>query len=489
MPIVTDARPVPPERDRVRTVAQLTREIRDRLEQVGPVCVVAEVSNVRLPRSGHTYFTLKDADAAIACVLFASVAGRIAERPADGWKIRVWGRISVYPPQGNYQIVVERLEREGKGTLQERCEKLRAKLEAEGLFDERRKKPLPRIPRAVALVTSPTGAVIRDMLNVFDRRFGGLNVLILPVKVQGEGAANDIVRAFRLLDQHRADLESLAGRPIDVVIVGRGGGSLEDLWAFNEEIVARAIAACPIPVVSAVGHETDVTIADYVADRRAATPSVAAELVCPVRGELLETLDRLARRLLLALQRRFAILRTRLDGLASRPVLRFPAERARLLAQRLDELVARLPIALERRVARARERLEALRRRPWILRPWDLVRLRREPVASLGLRLARAGPRIAEPPRQALLRLEDRLRARENELLRRPRERLSHLAALLEGLSPLRVLARGYTLTKRTPDGRVMGSVTEVRPGDHLRVVFRDGAARVWVEGVEPAEG
>ncbi len=531
---LTSAEAGPHERDRVFTVSEITSDIKKRLEQIGMVWVSGEISNLRRPPSGHRYFTLKDAHSQINAVLFAGMAARIRETVENGIQVRVQGRVGVYPPNGSYQIIVQELKREGKGSLQEQFDRLRAQLESEGLFEAARKRPLPLLPRCVAVVTSPTGAVIRDMLNIFDRRFGAVNAVLVPVKVQGEGAALEVAAAIALLNTRRAEIEKLTGAPIDLIITGRGGGSLEDLWAFNEEGVARAIVASAIPVVSAVGHETDTTISDYVADRRASTPSVAAELVMPVRADLIATLERQGRRLTLALQRRYAVLRTHLDGLARRPCLRIPEQPIRERQQRLDEWALRLPRALIQRIGHvrtwmrsladrpvlqrpqaivedrreplpdlglrlarglltqlsaARARMDALAGRPVLQRPLEFVRERRDPLPEWGMRLARASAQGLAEGRSALERWGDRLGAAPQSRLRPLRERLDGLRALLEGLNPHRVLARGYTLTKRSPDGRVVGSVSEVKPGDHLRIVFQDGAARVWVEGIDTTPG
>ncbi|OGV74134.1 MAG: exodeoxyribonuclease VII large subunit, partial [Lentisphaerae bacterium RIFOXYA12_FULL_60_10] len=253
------------------TVTELTRRIRAALEQgIGPVVVEGEVSNVRRPSSGHCYFTLKDETAQIAAVLFRGVLETLRIVPKDGLQVRVRGELTVYEKNGNYQILVRHLEETGRGSLQARFEQLKSRLQQEGLFDAARKRPLPVLPRHIGIVTSPTGAAIRDILQVLSRRFPNLHVLVAPVRVQGDGAAEAIAAAIDRLNQ-RADL--------DVLIIGRGGGSLEDLWAFNEEVVARAVFRSRLPVISAVGHEIDFTISDFVADVRAPTPSAAAEIV------------------------------------------------------------------------------------------------------------------------------------------------------------------------------------------------------------------
>jgi len=267
----------------ILSVTQLTREIRDVLEgHIGSVWVEGEISNHRLQTSGHQYFTLKDEGAQLPCVFFRGAAARSNVRLQDGSLVQVHGEISVYEPRGQYQMVVKQVQAKGKGSLQERFEALKRKLHAEGLFDDENKRPILRFPCVVALVTSPTGAAIQDMLNILTRRAPWVRVLVFPVRVQGHGAELEIVRALEVL----GDAENF-GLPVpDTIVVGRGGGSLEDLWCFNEEVLARAIAACPIPIISAVGHEIDFTIADFAADLRAPTPSAAAELLAPDVGEL-----------------------------------------------------------------------------------------------------------------------------------------------------------------------------------------------------------
>lgn len=485
--------------DRVFSVSELVGQIKIHVEQFGSVWVAGEVSNVRIPASGHTYFTLKDEhdQSQIAAVLFAGVlrGGTIKDRPANGQKMRAFGRVTVYPQSGACQVVVTRLEREGKGTLQEQFDRLKQKLLQEGVIGERPwtdawRRPVPRLPRCIAMVTSRSGAVIRDMIHVLDRRFGTANVLMVPVKVQGAGAAEEIAAALQWLDAHPEEAARLAGAPVDVIIVARGGGSLEDLWAFNEEIVARAIRRSRTPVVSAIGHETDVTLADYAADRRAPTPSAAAELVMPVRAELCDQLVQLRRRLDLGLRKSFQLLRARLDGLAMRPVLRAPEERTRLLAQRLDEWAERLPRGLRQRVTRARDRLRELASRPCLTRPEAPLLAHRALLDRFRTDLVRNLSQACARPRQVLTHLGGRLEVLERNLARVARERLAAMASRLESLGPLQVLSRGYTLTKRAGDGRVLTSATQVVPGERLCVVFRDGevAARAAGESADPEQ-
>jgi exodeoxyribonuclease VII large subunit len=344
---------------RVYTVSALTAEVKAVLEDSFPaIWVEGEISNFKHHTSGHMYFTLKDAQAQIRGVMFRGHNRLLRFQPTDGLAVLVCGAVTVYERRGEYQITAEFMEPKGVGALHLAFEQLKAKLEAEGLFRDSRKRPLPLLPRKIGIVTSPTGAVIRDMLTIIARRFPGLEVLIHPVAVQGAGAAGEIAAALGRLGS-RADL--------DVLIVARGGGSLEDLWAFNEEIVARAVAACPIPVISAVGHETDVTIADFVADLRAPTPSAAAELVVAQRDELRQRVDEFTARGLSALQRVMAVRRSRVEMLGRHLLLLSPVARLARQADCLQGLRRRLEAwwALFRtvrgeRLARAAATLESL---------------------------------------------------------------------------------------------------------------------------------
>src|SRR2546428_3230744 len=318
----------------VYTVSQLTARIRDVLEeQVAPFWVEGEISNLRVPGSGHAYFTLKDDAAQIRVVLFRNRLRRIRFEPADGLHVLAFGALEVYAPRGEYQMVVELMEPKGLGALQVAFEQLKARLQAEGLFDPGRKRPLPRFPRKIGIVTSPTGAAIRDMLRVIGRRFGELHIVVRPVRVQGEGSAREIAEGI-------ADLNALGD--VDVIIAGRGGGSLEDLWAFNEEVVARAIVGSKAPVMSAVGHEVDFTIADFVADLRAPTPSAAAELVVREKEAVVDGLRDLHHRLSRALARRLERQRERLGLYAQRRVLSDPSRPPPDSHRRLDQPGIRL---------------------------------------------------------------------------------------------------------------------------------------------------
>jgi exodeoxyribonuclease VII large subunit len=446
--------PMPDAGRRVLTVSELTRAVKDTLEgRFGGLWVEGEISNLRMHTSGHVYFTLKDEEAQVRAVLFRSRARRVRFEPADGLHVLAFGRLDVYAVRGEYQLVCEVLEPKGLGALQLAFEQLKARLDAEGLFDAARKRPLPALPRRVGLVTSPTGAAVRDFLRVVTRRFAGLQVLVCPVRVQGDTAAGEIAEALATLNR-RGDL--------DVIVVARGGGSLEDLWAFNEEAVARAIAGSKIPVISAVGHETDVTIADFVADLRAPTPSAAAELVVREKAELARHVATLGTRLARAMAQRTGRLGDRLAEIRRRRVLTDPGRPLRDWARRADDLGARLGRAMTRHDARVRERLERAARalRPALLR--GPLGHRRELAAQLGGRLARA------------LRGETARRRRAVEAL----------AAQLDGLSPLACLARGFAIAL-LPSGEVITRADRVTRGERVTVRLHEGRLDCRVEDVE----
>ena len=343
------------------SVTQLTQYIKlllDRDEILSQACVRGELSNYKIHSSGHHYFTLKDEGAVISCVMFRSDAMRLRFRPETGMKVILSGRVSLFPKSGQYQIYVSHMQPDGVGDLAVAFEQLKKKLSAEGLFDPARKKPLPRYPGTVALVTSPTGAAVQDMIRILGRRWPLARVLVCPVRVQGAGAAEEIAAMLDYVDGH--DLA-------DVIITGRGGGSMEDLWAFNEEIVARAIARCDIPVISAVGHEPDVTIADFAADVRAATPSNGAEIAVCDQSELRDALGQLTVRLTRAQDRRISALTDRLNRLKASPVMRSPEGAIQqrellleLLRQRLEHAGTRRFQQEEQRLARLAGRVDAL---------------------------------------------------------------------------------------------------------------------------------
>ncbi len=440
---------------RIWPVRELVARARDLVEQAfGDLWAEGEISNYRPAPSGHVYFTLKDADAQLPVVLFRRQAMLLRFRPEDGLHVLVRGRVSVYEQRGQMQLVAETMEPVGTGSLQLAFEQLKERLKAEGLFDSARKRPLPAFPRTAAIVTSPTGAVIRDFLNIVRRRHSGLNVLLYPVSVQGDSAPAEIEAALAALN---------AGNFAGLIVLARGGGSLEDLAAFNSERVARAIAASRLPVVSAIGHETDFTIADFAADLRAPTPSAAAELVTEAAHKISERLDTQSLRLqraahfqLLQASQRFARVST------SRAESRVSALLHRL-AQRVDDLSFRQEAALDVQ-----------------------LRHRQSRVAELAAAVLRRDPRQAVAHARAhLIDYRSRIRRSIEQALHASRSRLSALDARLHSLSPLAVLDRGYALVL-TPEGSLIRSVTQVATGVQVTTRLADGAFAARVESTTP---
>ena len=439
------------------TVSELTYRIKDLLEGEFPdLWVRGEISNFKRHSSGHWYFTLKDAHAQLSCVCFRLQNRLIRFRPEDGLEVYARGRLSVYEKRGEYRLLVDYMEPVGVGSLQLAFEQLKARLAAEGLFDPERKRPLPLMPRKIGVITSPTGAVIRDILRILKRRNRGIDVLIFPVRVQGDGAAEEIAEAIRILNR-RDDL--------DVLIVGRGGGSIEDLWAFNEEVVARAIFHSRIPIISAVGHETDFTIADFVADVRAPTPSAAAEMVAARRDELIERFAALELRLVKATRYLIVRRRERLSQLQARPGLMRARNLVQQALQRADDLDYRLQIAMTKRLRAAREHFAAL---------------------SLRLTAQRPSRRLAET-RGRLALLQNRLNATIRERIQTARRHLSSAVGKLDALSPLAVLSRGYAIVWNER-GAIVRDAADVSVGDRLRVRLFKGQVNVRTEEVRPDE-
>ncbi len=434
------------------TVSEISQALKRTVEdQFGFVRLRGELSGVKRAASGHMYCALKDENAVLDGVMWRGNAGRLPFRPEDGLEVVATGKITTYPGRSKYQIVIERMELAGEGALLALLEKTKARLEAEGLFDPARKRPLPYLPRTIGVVTSPTGAVIRDILHRLADRFPS-RVIVWPVLVQGQGAAEQVagaVRGFSALAQGHAD------RP-DLVIVARGGGSIEDLWSFNEEVVVRAIADCPIPTISAVGHETDTTLADYAADRRAPTPTAAAEMAVPVRAELAAALADFEARKKRAILRPVQLGRERLQARADR----LPKREALLEphAQRLDDLAERLRRGLRDRAAQGRERLSNLRLAPAVLER----NLREAQRALAGQKLA---PALVERP------------------LAERRERLAALGRLAEQLHPDRPLARGYVRVTDA-EGRTITDRAGAAREAALTLKFRDGDLDVSTGGV-----
>ncbi|MDC7823910.1 exodeoxyribonuclease VII large subunit [Pseudomonas sp. BLCC-B13] len=430
------------------SVSQLNNRARLLLEDVfAQVWVEGEISNLAKPASGHLYFTLKDSQAQVRCALFRQNAARVRQALRDGLAVRVRGKVSLFEGRGDYQLILDTVEPAGDGALRLAFEALKEKLSAEGLFASERKRALPAHPQRIGIVSSPTGAVIRDIISVFRRRAPQVALTLIPTAVQGREATAQIVRALQLADR--------AG--FDAIILARGGGSLEDLWCFNEEAVARAVADCVTPIVSAVGHETDVSISDFVADVRAPTPSAAAELLAPDSSDLQRRLDSLSRRLALSLRTRLSREQLRLDGLARR--LRHPGERLRQQAQRLDDLDMRLRRAFAQQSSSRQERLARLEGRLHAQHPGRALALLRQRLDSLGERLPRA------------IELQ----------LRQQRRQLENLAQTLHIVSPLATLGRGYSILL-DERGQAVRSAAQTHPGQRLKARLGEGELDVRVE-------
>ena len=431
------------------TVGELTRAIRGTLEtKFGAVWVQGEVSNYKQHPSGHQYFTLKDQRAAISCVIFRNTFPPTAKPLADGAQVQVYGQITVFEARGQYQLSVQILQTRGLGALQAKFEGLKRKLDAQGLFDPARKRPLPKFPQRIGIVTSPSGAAIRDMLNVLQRRAPALEILISPVRVQGTGASSEIAVALRELTRPNE-----SWKPLDLVVITRGGGSIEDLWEFNEEIVARAIFDSPIPVVSAVGHEIDFTISDFVADLRAPTPSAAAELIVPDTAELLRRVAELGSCLDGNLRNFISQSRTRLRFLSERTLMREPALRLRDGYQRVDLAKESLGHMLARFVPDARARLAGHLRALQSHSPVRELAARRSKLDELQKRMSASLARTVETARQRFTKVE----------------------AMLRILGPDATLARGYSITTDA-QGEVITAAAAVTRGARVRTRLADGS-------------
>ena len=439
---------------RVVTVSELTAGIRSTIESgFGELWVEGEVSNCRVWNTGHLYFTLKDPQAQLKAVMFRTAYRYLRFKVEDGLHVVARGTLSVYEPKGEYQLVCEHLDPHGRGALQLAFEQLKRKLQAEGLFERARKRPLPALPRKIGIVTSLDGAALKDIIKVLTRRHPNVHLVIRPCRVQGEGAADDIRKAL-------GALSLVPG--IDVIIVGRGGGSIEDLWAFNDERLARAIAACPVPVISAVGHETDVTIADFVADLRAPTPSAAAEMVVLAKEEFRARIDRLGQRLSMALRADIDRRRAAVHLLTSRRGLAGWQVRVAMLGRHVAESTHQLRRSAAGHVARHLRIQQGLRAR------LDATDVRRT-LAGIKGRLLTADQRLHAASR----------RSRDRSLAR-----LGALSARLEAMSPLAVLARGYAVTWNADRTAIVRRATDVAPGDRVRVTLHEGELDCEVRSV-----
>ncbi|NQZ01537.1 MAG: exodeoxyribonuclease VII large subunit [Bdellovibrionales bacterium] len=432
------------------SVSDLNKRVRGCLEsQFDLIWVQGEISNFKAHSSGHWYFSLKDSKAQVAAVMFRGHNSRMKFMPENGTEVLVRGRITVYEPRGNYQVFCESIEPVGAGALQKQFEQLKTKLKSEGLFDASQKKPLPRLPKKIAVVTSPTGAAIRDILNVLERRFRGLEVLVVPTIVQGASAAPKICQALG---------KALKVRDIDAVIIGRGGGSMEDLWCFNDEKLARMIASSEVPIISAVGHEIDFTIADFVADFRAPTPSAAAEVVSANAIELSENIGRLEERLHRSVTHQIEELWQKVDNL--KRLLVDPQKSLQQARVRLRELTRRNRFAIDSTLRGQRAEIENKRLR--LKSPADRVEVLRAKVESL----------------------LQRNKQSQMQLLTVFKQRLQRQMSVLDAISPLKVVDRGYAIAEK--DNRVVKSVNDVKSGDEMVVRVSDGLITSEVKGTGP---
>ena len=430
--------------DNIYSVSQLNQSVRLMLEnQLGAVWLTGEISNFSQPVSGHWYLSLKDENAQVRCAMFRMKNLRVSFRPTNGMQVLVRANVSLYEPRGDYQLIIESMHLAGEGLLMQQFEALKLKLAAEGLFAQHVKKNLPHFSKAVGIITSKTGAALQDILHILQRRDPSLKIIIYPTAVQGKDAATEIAQMIELANQRQE---------VDVLIVGRGGGSLEDLWCFNEEIVARAIFHSHLPVISAVGHETDVTIADFVADVRAPTPSAAAELVSRNQTELLQQLQYRRQRLEIALDRLFAEKQQKLKHLSLRLHNQHPQAQLRIQQQLITQLSYRLQQSLRHRWQKKAENLTALS-----------MRLYKNP---LPLRL--------QQYEQQLAQLKVRLNSHMNLTLSLQQKQLAHLCGKLDSLSPLKVLARGYSITQNQQNLTIR-SLKDVNVGEQIKTRLTDG--------------
>ena len=437
----------------ILTVSQLNQRSRLLLEDVFPqVWVEGELSNIAKPASGHVYFTLKDRNAQVRCAIFKQQASRARDLLRDGLLVRVRGRVSLYEGRGDYQMILDSVEAAGDGALRLAFEALKTALQAEGLFAQERKRTLPKYPQRIGIITSPSGAVLHDIVSVFARRAPHVQLILIPTAVQGREATTQIVRALALADSAQ----------YDALILARGGGSLEDLWCFNEEAAARAIANCQTPIVSAIGHETDVSISDFVADMRAPTPSAAAELLAPDRAELLNRLRNAERQLNLRINEAQTRKRTQLQHLRQR--LRHPRERLQQHNQRLDDLTLRLQRAIATTAQRNQQAFNHLQARLTVQHPQESVSAHQQQLHHLQQRLARA-----------------------TELnLKQSKQRLHTLLQTLHVVSPLATLERGYSIISDENEQHIIRSVDAVKPAQTLQARLADGYLTLQVQAITP---
>lgn len=438
------------------TVTQLNRETSQLLaEHFLSVLVEGELSNTAQPSSGHLYFTLKDANAQVRCAMFRTQQRRLAFKPENGKQVIVKAQVSLYEPRGDYQLIVEHIEEAGDGALRRAFDALKLKLSEQGLFDTAHKQPLPTLPTAIGVITSPSGAAIRDILTVLQRRFAAIPVIVYPVAVQGDNAKHDIAKAIATANRLKQ---------CDVIILGRGGGSLEDLWAFNEELVARAIFDSEIPIISAVGHETDITIADFVADWRAATPSAAAEYASPDQQQWLSRFIYLESRLQQQLQRKLNQKQQTLDWLHQRLQQQHPGQKLAGNVRRMDELEARLKLAMHMRLRHMTGNIEAKTAKLWQHNPALIINSHRQRQDYLSQRLLTTIMHKLEQLNQRLLNSSQTLHA----------------------VSPLATLNRGYALAINPSSAEIIRSTEQLKLGDMVQIRLAQGRFTSQIKVINP---
>lgn len=436
----------------ILTVSQLTAAIKQKLEVAfASITVRGEVSNLRIQSSGHIYFTLKDAGSQVSAVLFKGQSYRLSQPLKEGDQIVITGELSVYVPRGNYQIIVREVEFSGVGELLKKLHALKLKLEGLGWFDPAKKKPLPKLPRTIGVVTSPTGSVIQDMLHILSRRFSGFHLILNPVRVQGELAATEIAQAIKDFNTHQL---------ADVLIVGRGGGSFEDLWPFNEEIVAKAIHESKIPIISAVGHETDFTIADFVADLRAPTPSAAAELVTLEKNQLMLQLQKAKTGILQTMQTHLRTHRRMLDAISKQPTLKSPYTLLASFIQKVDYIRSDLKMALLQALNQNKRNLHVLIRQKEALKPGAQIGVQRKNFEKVGINIEGAFKKQIEQKRRRLQQLTDHLKA----------------------IDPRNLLKKGYSIVFHEKNDSVILSIDDIEPDEYLKVQVSNGKIRVKVQ-------
>lgn len=448
------------ETQHIYKVSELTKTIKAILEEshISEVWIEGEVSGLSRPYSGHLYFKLKDAESQIDCAIFRPLADRFKSMMEDGTSIILQGRLSVYEPRGSYQLIGNRVEPIGLGALQLAFEKLKQRLDDEGLFDSEHKKPLPFIPQNIGVITSATGAAIRDILSIIRRRFYNVHILIHPVSVQGDSAPMEIANAIKTMNE-------IGG--LDVLIVGRGGGSIEDLWAFNAEIVARSIYESEIPVISAVGHEIDFTIADFVADYRAPTPSAAAEIVVPNKIDLIKTIDSIRSRLYVNIENYIEITRNQLENNQARMKSADIRNRIQFFQQKIDYTTQRSYDVLK-----------------------DSISTKRHTLTDSKIKLLYPGfPSKIPKVRSNLVSLQQRLLASMKNILRGKRENFEIKLATLDALSPLAIMQSGYSITRKYPDQKSVRSIFDVSKGDEIEVKLKDGSLVCEIQEILGKDG